>query len=53
MKQKIKLALMKLMNIYCSKTPWHTSECEHCICNKIRCREGCFLEHLYQKVARW
>lgn len=53
MKRWLQRAILKLMNFYCFKFPWHTDECEHCILSYIEHRDGCLLEHFYQKVEKW
>ena len=53
MKKKIGVFIMKMLNAYCFKTPWHGSDCSRCTCRHIMRGNICILESVYQKVARW
>lgn len=53
MKKKIGVSLMKMLNAYCFKTPWHGSDCSRCACRHFMCGNVCILESVYQKIARW
>lgn len=54
MRKKIGVFVLKMLNAYCFKTPWHDCYCSHCMCHHIRYDDKiCILEKIYRKVERW